>query len=161
MSSNKAIEENRMNKLLIVAVVSFMLSPLLPAQTVPSSADLQEQIKQLERDRQDAFVRNDIAALEQSTADDYTTINSSGKIADKGQMMSNLRAGKTKVLSVKLDEMKARVYGNTAVLTGRYQDTSVKDGVQKEAHSLFMRIFVMNNGHWQAVAYQQTSTSVE
>ena len=128
---------------------------------MPSSADLQEQIKQLERDRQDAFVRNDIAALEQSTADDYTTINSSGKIADKGQMMSNLRAGKTKVLSVKLDEMKARVYGNTAVLTGRYQDTSVKDGVQKDAHALFMRIFVRDNGHWRAVAYQQTSISLE
>jgi hypothetical protein len=159
-----------MNKLVIVAVLGFMLSPLLPAQTAhlpsqgnapTSSADLQEQVKQLERDRQDAFVRNDIATLDQSTADDYTTINGSGKIADKAQMMSNLRAGKTKVLSVKLDEMKVRVYGNTAVLTGRYQDASVKDGVQKEAHALFIRIFVKDNGRWRAVAYQQTSTPVE
>jgi hypothetical protein len=161
-----------MNKLLVVAVLGFMVSPLLPAQTASigpqenaatstgSSADLQEQIKQLERDRQDAFVRNDIVTLDQRTADDYTTINSSGKISDKAQMMSNLRAGKTKVQSVKLDEMKVRVYGNTAVLTGRYQDTSVKDGIQKEAHALFMRIFVKDNGHWQAVAYQQTSISV-
>ena len=54
------------------------------------------QIKQLERDRQDAFVRNDIVALEQNTADDYTTINNRGKISDKAQMMSSLRAGKTK-----------------------------------------------------------------
>jgi len=150
-----------MNKLLIVAVLGFMLSPFLPAQTASISGDLQEQIKQLERDRQDAFVHNDIAALEQSTADDYTTINSSGKIADKAQMMSNLRAGRTKVLSVKLDDMKVRVYGNTAVLTGRYQDANVKDGVRKESHALFMRIFVKNNGQWQAVAYQQTSIPIE
>jgi hypothetical protein len=150
-----------MNKPFIITALVFMICPLLPAQTASSSADVQEQVKQLERDRQDAFVRNNIVSLDRNTADDYTTINSSGKIADKTQMMSNLRAGKTKVLSVKLDDMKVRVYGDTAVLTGRYQDRSEKDGVQKEGHALFMRIFVKENGHWQAVAYQQTSTPVE
>ncbi len=119
------------------------------------SAD-EEQIKQLERDRQDAFVRNDVDLLDRETASDYITINGNGKLSTKPQMMQNLRAAKTKVLSVKLDNLKARVYGDTAVLTGEYRDVNVREGVQRETHALFMRIFVKTNGHWQAVAYQQT-----
>lgn len=121
----------------------------------------EEEIKQLERDRQDAFVRNDIDALERTTADDYTTINGSGKLSTKPQMMQNLRQGKTKVLSVKLDDLKARIYGNTAVLTGVYRDVNVRDGVQRETNVLFTRIFVKRGDHWEAVAYQQTPVAAQ
>jgi len=120
-------------------------------------ASSEQQIIQLERNRQDAFVRGDIVALERETADDYTTINSSAKFADKPQMMANLRAGKTKVESVTLDQMKARVYGDTAVLTGIYNDVSVTDGARKEGHARFTRVFVKSGGEWRAVAYQQTT----
>jgi ketosteroid isomerase-like protein len=113
-------------------------------------------IEQLERDRQEAFVRGDIDALDRETADDYTTINGRGKLSTKPQMMQSLRQGKTKVLSVKLEDMKARIYGDAAVLTGDYRDVNVRDGVQRETHALFTRVFVKNDGRWQAVAYQQT-----
>ena len=120
---------------------------------------VEEEVKQLERDRQDAFVRGDIEALDRTTAADYTTINGSGKLSTKPQMMQNLRQGKTKVLSVELSDLKARIYGNTAVLTGDYRDVNIRDGVQRETHALFMRIFVKNHGRWEAVAYQQTAVA--
>ena len=56
-------------------------------------------------------------------------------------MMSNLRAGRTKGQSLQLEVLKARIYGNTAVLTGRYSDVNVRDGVQKENHALFTGVF--------------------
>src|SRR5262245_16074534 len=91
-----------------------------PAGATPGEAGVQKagdaaQIEQLERDRQDAFVRNDVGALDSATAEDYTTINGSGKLSTKPQMMENLRQGKTKVLSVTLDGLKARIYGDVAV----------------------------------------------
>jgi ketosteroid isomerase-like protein len=113
-------------------------------------------IKQLERDRQDAFIRGDIDALDRATAADYTTINPSGKLSSKQQMMQNLREGKTKVISVQLDDLKARIYGTTAVLTGEYRDVNIRDGVRRETHTHFTRVFVKVQGRWQAVAYQQT-----
>ena len=97
-----------------------------------------------------------VDVLDRDTASDYTTINGVGKMSTKPQMMENLRQGKTKVLSVKLDNLKARIYGDTAVLTGEYRDVNVRDGVQRETHALFTRVFVKNDGRWQAVAYQQT-----
>jgi Domain of unknown function (DUF4440) len=153
----------KFRKLTILTLCLTLGSLLLPGvngtrgkSATPDRTADEEQIKQLERDRQDAFVRNDIDALDRDTANDYTTINGTGKLSTKPQMMQNLRQAKTKVISVKLSDMKTRIYGDTAVLTGDYRDVNVREGVQRETHALFMRIFVKNNGHWQAVAYQQT-----
>jgi ketosteroid isomerase-like protein len=124
---------------------------------VPISAQLpDEQIKQLERDRQAAFVRGDIATIERETADDYTTINATGNVSDKPRMMASLASGRTKIISVSLEDLKARVYGDVAVLTGIYRDVSVTGGIERRTHARFTRVFAHRNGTWQAIAYQQT-----
>jgi ketosteroid isomerase-like protein len=115
-----------------------------------------EQIKQLERDRQQAFIRGDLTAIARETADDYTTINGTGAISDKPRMMASLASGRTKVLSVSLEDLKARVYDDVAVLTGIYRDISVTEGVEKHVNARFTRVFVRRAGAWQAVSYQQT-----
>jgi ketosteroid isomerase-like protein len=124
---------------------------------LPVSAETpEEQIKQLERDRQAAFVRGDIARIEQETADDYTTINSTGSVSDKPRMMASLSSGRTKIVSVALEDLRARVYGEVAVLTGIYRDVSVSAGVERRTNARFTRVFAKRNGRWLAVAYQQT-----
>ena len=116
----------------------------------------EEQIKQLERDRQAAFVRGDIARIERETADDYTTINATGGVSDKPRMMASLASRRTRVMAVSLEDLKARVYGDVAVLTGTYRDVSVTDGIERRTNARFTRVFAKRNGNWQAVAYQQT-----
>ena len=114
-------------------------------------------IEQMERDRQDAFIRGDADALDRATADAYTTVSATGVVADKAQMMKNIRARKTKVVTVSLEELSARVYGDTAVLTGIYRDTHITDGQTTQANSRFIRVFARTATGWQAVAYQQTA----
>ena len=60
---------------------------LLSLSVAPNPANNEAAIEQLERDRQDAFVRGDIGALDRDTAGDYTTINGVGKLSTKPQMM--------------------------------------------------------------------------
>ena len=122
------------------------------AQTITGKA-----IEQMERDRQDAFIRGDADALDRATADAYTTVSATGVVADKAQMMKNIRARKTKVVSVSLEDLSARVYGDTAVLTGIYRDTHITDGQTTQANSRFIRVFARTPAGWQAVAYQQTA----
>jgi hypothetical protein len=155
-----ACEENSMKSTIAVSILALAVAfTLISGQQATASVAVEQQIEQLERDRQQAFVHGEIDKLDQETSESYTTVNSSGKLSTKPQMMSNLRAGKTKVASVTLEDLKARVYGDVAVLTGRYGDMSITDGVRKESHALFTRVFVKANGHWQAVAYQQTAIS--
>jgi len=154
-----SVRQSSCVKHLNIAVLALLLLAVNHAVAKPDAPDrlaAEEEVKQLERDRQDAFIRGDIEALDRATAADYTTINGTGRLSTKPQMMQNLRQAKTKVLSVKLDDLKVRIYGDTAVLTGDYRDVNIREGVQHETHALFMRIFVRNHGHWEAVAYQQT-----
>ena len=130
---------------------------LLVSTLVPQSPrSLEDQIKELERSRQNAFIRGDTARIERQTADDYTTINAAGLVSDKPRMMASLASGRTKVLSVTLDDLKARVYGDVAVLTGIYRDVNVSGGVERRVNARFTRIFALKQGTWLAVAYQQT-----
>ncbi|MFL6244435.1 MAG: nuclear transport factor 2 family protein [Thermoanaerobaculia bacterium] len=149
-------------KLIGIAALTVVSLLLFPVRCAVAARGAQEssaeaEIEQLERDRQDAFVRGEIDRLDRDTSEDYTTINAGGKLSSKPQMMQNLRQGRTKVLSVKLDNLHARVFRDTAVLTGEYRDVNVRDGVRRETHALFTRVFVRSHGRWQAVAYQQTA----
>jgi ketosteroid isomerase-like protein len=73
--------------------------------------------------------------------------------------MTSLASGRTKVLSVSLEDLKARVYGDVAVLTGIYRDVNVTQGVEKHVNARFTRVFVRQRGKWLAVSYQQTLLS--
>ena len=57
--------------------------------------------------------------LEKQTSNDYTLINLYGQVLDKSQMVNAFKTGQTKLTSNELSDMKVRVYGNTAVITGK------------------------------------------
>jgi ketosteroid isomerase-like protein len=147
--------------LLLLSVVAlgvlFGRAQAVSSLPIQSARATEKAIEQLERDRQDAFVRGDADALDRATAETYTTVSPSGVLADKTQMMKNIRARKTQVLSVTLEDLSARVYGEAAVLTGIYRDTHITDGEKSNANSRFIRVFTRTSSGWQAVAYQQTA----
>jgi hypothetical protein len=128
---------------------------VLHCASVKPAAD-EDQIKALERDRQEAFLRGDIEFLDRQTAENYTTINAAGALSTRTQFMQNLRDGVTKVKSYELADMSARIYGDVAVLNGIYRDYSSVRGVDRRVNVRFTRIFVNERGVWRAVAYQQT-----
>ena len=145
--------------LVIVVLSAVLVVAVEPRQRGGAGTDrvTQEQIVALERTRQDAFVRGDVDFLDRQTAEDYTTVNFAGTMSTKPEMMRSLRAGTTKVSSFELDELKARIYGNVAVLTGIYRDESSVNGKDRRVNARFTRIFVNEGGVWRAVSYQQTA----
>jgi hypothetical protein len=84
----------------------------------------EKQIVQLERDPQDAFVRGDIKALDEGTAEDYTTVSAAGVAGTKPQMMANLRANKTIVKSVELSSLRGRIQDRYPLTTIHRHDPS-------------------------------------
>ena len=140
----------RMWTLAVVAAVTMVI-----AQQQPSDAEAE--IIALERARQDAFVRGDVAFLDRQTAEEYTTVNFTGALSTKPEMMRSLRAGTTKVTSYELSDLEARIYGGVGVLTGIYRDQSSVNGRDRRVNVRFMRVFVTEAGVWRAVSYQQTS----
>ena len=143
-------------------IASLVLAAALSSVTLLGSVwaeDVKEQLKKLETDRAAAIVKGDVATLEKQTSDDYTLINMNGQMSDKSQMVNNFKTGQTKLTSDELSDMKVRVYGNTAVITGKADVKGTLGGNDATGQIMFTRVYVKKGGQWQAVAFQQTRVS--
>jgi ketosteroid isomerase-like protein len=100
-----------------------------------------------------------VATLEKQTSDDYTFINLNGRMSDKSQMINAFKTGQTKLTSNELSDMKVRVYGDTAVITGKADIKGTLGGKDVVGQIMFTRVYVKKGDQWQSVAFQQTRVS--
>src|ERR1700680_2554875 len=80
-------------------------------------------------------------------------------MADKSQMVNAFKTGQTKLTSDEVSDMKVRVYGNTAVITGKVDVAGTMAGKDTKAKIMFTRVYVKKGGQWQSVAFKQTRVS--
>jgi len=141
---------------------AFMIASVLSVATLFGlawAANTEKELKKLETDRAAAVVKGDVATLEKQTSDDYTLINMYGQMSGKSQMIDNFKSGKTKLTSNNISDMKVRVYGNTAVITGKADVAGTMAGKDAKGQIAFTRVYVKKGGSWQSVAFQQTLVS--
>jgi len=135
---------------------------VLVAATLLGSAraqDATEQLKKLEMDRAAAVVKGDVALLDKHTSDDYVLITMNGKTSDKAQMLDAFKSGQSKLTADDLSDLKVRVYGNAAVVTGKADVKGTLGGQDATGQVLFTRVYVKKAGRWQSVSFQQTRIS--
>jgi ketosteroid isomerase-like protein len=144
-----------MNRRCIAFVIASVLS-LAVLLSLAWAESVEEQLKKLETDRAAAVVKGDVATLEKQTSDDYTLINMNGQMSDKSQMVDAFKSGQTKLTSDEVSDMKVRVYGNTAVITGKVDVKGTLGGKDVDGQIMFTRVYVKKGGNWQSVAFQQT-----
>jgi ketosteroid isomerase-like protein len=121
-----------------------------------AAQNVEDQIKKLETDRAAAVVKGDTATLDKQTSDDYTLINMNGQVSDKAQMIEGFKSGKNKLSSDEVSDMKVRLYGDTAIVTGKVAVKGMMGGKDVTGQALFTRVYVKKGGQWQSVALQQT-----
>jgi len=131
----------------------FLITALL---TSAWAVDVQEQLKKLEMDRADANVKSDVAMLDKQTSDDYVLINLNGGTAGKAEMLEGFKSGRTKITTDDLSDLKVRVYGNTAIITGKADVKGTLGGADITGQIMFTRVYVKKDGRWQCVSLQQT-----
>ena len=52
------------------------------------------------------------------------------------------------------NDLRVRVFGDTAVVTGSDAETALEDGNKSIAHYVWTDVFVKRNGKWLAIASQ-------
>src|SRR5215471_21639523 len=140
----------------IVAATVFLLCPLASAQKTDAGYSIKQEIKSLEEERNRAVVSGDAAALDRMTADDYTFITLRGELRTKAEIVKGFRSGSFKYDSREISDLKIRVYGNTAVVTGRSTQKGRENGKDYSGDYRFTRVYVKQNGRWLTVALQTT-----
>jgi len=120
------------------------------------SQTVENRLKEMEKERAEALMKGDAGFFDRTTADDYTMITSSGQLRDKARAMGDLKSGAVKFQSADVDELEVRVYGDTAVVTGRHTQKAQSAGNDISGQYRFTRVYVKQKGQWKAVAYQAT-----
>src|SRR5260370_23936320 len=112
------------------------------------NAEAVEQIKQLEDALNQASLKGDAAAIERMTADDYTFITLKGQFRTEGEIVKGFASGAFKYQFRTISDLNIRVYGDTAVVTGRSVQKGVEKGKDYRGDYWFTRVYVRQNGNW-------------
>jgi ketosteroid isomerase-like protein len=130
-------------------------SPAKPAAKT-DNASIERTLMQMERDWGQAQIKNDFATVEKILAKDWVGIDYDGQVVDRTQMLAHMKTGSSTLQSEELSDMKVRVFGSTAVVTGKDSEKSTDRGKDSSGKYVWTDVFVMRNGVWQVVASQST-----
>ncbi len=116
-----------------------------------------EEVLQTDRERVQALLHNDASALDRIYADELIFINQYGVVRDKAHWIATARAGEFKFDSYTTEEVRVRIYGETAVVTGRFLAIGEARGSKLKGLPVrYICIYVKRDGRLQLVAQQAT-----
>ena len=115
-----------------------------------------EEIKALEEARNQAILHGDVAALERMTSDDYTFITLRGELRSKAEILKGFASGSFNYESREISDLNVRVYGDSAVVTGRSVQKGAENGKDYSGAYWFTRVYEKQKGRWITVALQTT-----
>jgi ketosteroid isomerase-like protein len=82
---------------------------------------MEEELLKLEEQFAEAIVKNDSDAIERLVADECVIINADGGIIDKKRFLEVIRSGTLTHQMMESDDIRVRVYGDSAVVTALTQ----------------------------------------
>ena len=137
-----------------VSVVVLVLAVGAQAQTLAQtkSGGVEQELIKLENEWADAWVKRDVAFFDRIIADDYTWTSSEGIVWTKAQDLALVKSGKDVITSWVLAEMKVRVYGDAAVVTGRDAIKETYKGEDVSGQHRWTHTWIKRAGRWQCVA---------
>jgi ketosteroid isomerase-like protein len=114
-------------------------------------------LTQLIKDLNGAIVKADIAFLERVLHEDFTHHRPRGTVENRTQYLENRKARRVDFQALVADEIKVRVYGDTAVVTYRSTAKGKDQQGAIDEQRRWTRVFVRHEGRWQLVHSQGTT----
>jgi ketosteroid isomerase-like protein len=117
---------------------------------------MEEELLELEKQFADAIVKNDPEAVGRIVTDDWIIIDADGGIVDKDRFLGVMKSGALTHEMMESEEMRVRVYGDSAVVTALTQTKGKFMGQEFSTHERATDFFVKVNGQWRCVVTQLT-----
>lgn len=124
--------------------------------TVPPAADDLAQLKRQSDAWDAAIVRKDRAAIAANMADDFRQIDPDGDVFDKAGFVADLMADALQIDPYTVEDFDIRLYGDTALLSGRTRMTGRYNGKPFSSHYRYVDVYVRRGGAWRIVSVQIT-----
>ncbi len=119
---------------------------------INNTNEMEAAILEIESDIMAAIKSKDTAALGPMLADEFIYRTHFGAEADKAAFLESIAQFPVEILSLRAEELKVNVYGETAVLTGvQVAEARPPEGETEESAVAFTDVFVRQDGRWLMV----------
>jgi len=119
-----------------------------------SQADLVARLKAQADAWDRAIVAKDRAAIEANMAADFRQIDGRGNVETKASFVDGLVSPDLVIDPYTVEDFDVRVYGDTALLSGRTRMTGRYQGQAFQSHYRYIDIYVKRGGAWKIVSVQ-------
>jgi uncharacterized protein (TIGR02246 family) len=146
-----------MKRLILIALLAIISSAPALAQS-----GAEREVLKLNKEYEEAIARRDATVHERLLAHDYTYTPGNGNIMGRAEHMSFTKSGAVEVKSLRSEDVRVRVYGDTAVVTGMWVSVDRRAGREfAERRIRYLRVYVRREGRWQIVAEQRTGVAAQ
>jgi ketosteroid isomerase-like protein len=118
--------------------------------------DVATTLKALEEKWVQAQLKGDVAALGSVLADGFVSTGSTGELRSKAETLDMLKSGALKLQTSKIDDLRVMVFGDAAVVIGRWQGKGTEKGKPLDDTERFTDTWIKQGGQWRCVASQGT-----
>src|SRR5262249_21384866 len=142
--------------LMLCFVLWAVTQPAFAAPTFPhhSNHELHKEIETLEMQWRDAQLSNNVAVMDKLLADDYIGISASGTIETKPEALALRRAGTLHITALDLNDLKVRIYGDTAVVTSKAELEGTNGAASISGKYRYTRVYNRRYGQWKIVSFE-------
>jgi ketosteroid isomerase-like protein len=134
---------------------SLVVSCLLAVLAIPLAAQDKSDaatIRSLELKWTESYKQRQVAMLASLLADDFIITIENGSTYGKTGYISHSAEPSVQVQVAEMSDLKVRMHGNTAVVTGAYHERGESNGKHYEYHDRLTDIWMKSGGKWQVVA---------
>jgi ketosteroid isomerase-like protein len=129
-----------------------LIADLRPGDAQAAADPRAAELEALERALVAAIAAQDLAAYDRLVADDYVVIEAGGALRTKADVVASYRGGQRGYRDLRIDEVKAHVFGDTAVVHARTFGRRMLNGKEEENRVRYVRVYARRGGRWRAVA---------
>ena len=148
-----SLQQASVQMLFIVAVCLVMAHPAFALPHRDSHA-IHKEIEALEQQWREAVISNNVTAMDQLLADDYIGISANGTVETKAQALAQRKAGTVQIKTLDLNDLKVRVYGDTAVVTSQASLEGTNGQSDISGNYRYTRVYNKRLGQWKIVSFE-------
>jgi ketosteroid isomerase-like protein len=124
---------------------------------MPADQELVSAVLRAERAWLEAHLKLDSSLLDLLAAPDYEQVTSDGSLVGKGELLASFGTGERWWDAAKSDQHVVRVYGEVAVVTGRWRAKGSNSGHRFDYSARYVAVWVWRGGRWQLASDQSTT----
>jgi ketosteroid isomerase-like protein len=116
-------------------------------------------VRALELKWTESYKEHSIDILSALLAEDFVITVEDGNVYSKAGYISHTADSSVRVEVADMSDLKVRMHGDTAVVTGAYHERGISSGKPYEYHDRLTDVWMKVGGKWQVIASQYSVPS--